>query len=135
MQTIVSNIAPDIRFIKKGGIMRLTKKVVNLLSIKDGDAINILSDSENGEYYLYVSEQNALEKDPNTRGIVRMDGKKSIRITWKDLVEYMIGVIDTENEGFANVKVGKVEMIDGRPMLPIITRRNIKCKPKSDIRD
>lgn len=123
MNQIVSNIKPDIKFMPNGDI-HLTSKVVSLLGIEEGDAIQVACD--NDETYIYVHTRQA--KGKNIIGIARQPNKSSgyLRVRWASLCREII-----KSDGrapFAAYRVGDLHEIEGEKVLPIITRKNYATK-------
>lgn len=120
MNQIESNVKPDIKFMPNGDI-HLTAKVVSLLGIKEGDAIQVARD-ENDETYIYIHTRRA--KDKNITGIARRANKSAgyLRVRWLSLSREII-----KSDGrapFAAYRVGDPHEIEGLKVLPIITRKN-----------
>lgn len=102
------------------GDIHLTSKVVSLLGIKEGDAIQVARD--NDETYIYIHTRQA--KDKNITGIARRANKSAeyLRVRWASLSRE---VINSDGRAtFAAYRVGDPHEIDGRKVLPIITRKN-----------
>lgn len=123
MDQIVNNIKPDIKFMPNGDI-HLTSKVVSLLGIEEGDAIQVARD--NDETYIYIHARKAEGK--NIIGIARRPNKYSVylRVRWSSLCREII-----KSDGratFAAYRVGDLHEIDGKKVLPIITRKNYATK-------
>lgn len=102
------------------GDIHLTSKVVSLLGIQEGDSIQIADDDE--EIYIYIHMRSVKEK--NVSGIARKASKSSgyLRVRWTSLCRKIIEMDGRAD--FAAYRVGDLYEIDGRKVLPIITRKN-----------
>lgn len=119
MKQIVSNIKPDIKFMPSGDI-HLTSKVVSLLDIHEGDAIQVAT--EDNEVYVYVYMRNV--KNKNVVGIARRANKASgyLRVRWTSLCKKIIDMDGRSDH--AAYRVGDPYEKEGLKVLPIITRKN-----------
>lgn len=119
MNLLADNIKPDIKFMPNGDI-HLTSKVVSLLGIQEGDSIQVATDDE--EVYIYIHMRNVKEK--NVSGIARKASRSTryLRVRWASLCKKIIGMDGRANS--AAYRVGDPHEIDGRTVLPIITRKN-----------
>lgn len=102
------------------GDIHLTSKVVSLLGIQEGDAIQVAKDKD--ETYIYIHARQV--KDKNITGIARRANKSAgyLRVRWESLCRKIIS--SDGRSSSAAYRVGDPHEIEGRKVLPIITRKN-----------
>ena len=102
------------------GDIHLTSKVVSLLDIHEGDAIQVAT--EDDEVYIYVHMRDVKKK--NVVGIARRANKASgyLRVRWTSLCKKIINMDGRAK--YAAYRVGDPYEKEGLSVLPIITRKN-----------
>ena len=123
MNTILGRTRrPDVTFYRNGKV-DITSRVSRLLDIEAGDVIDIAADGI--EYYLYVRHKRAdIVGRHEGQVYATYRGRcRNYRCHSKRLCE---AVLRVTNGNVARLPVGEVEIKDGRKMLPIIIRANLR---------
>ena len=121
MTNLATNIRPDILF-HSNGLIEISSKISILLCIEHGAVINIFE--EKGEHYLYVAHKNPAGTFKGRCRKAKKTGR-FMRANWIELSRSIIALTDAPE---AHYRVGDPQIINGKKVLPIITRNNLYAK-------